>query len=239
MKKIIVFAFFAMPMYASGATTFVYDTFTGANGSTMTATGHAGETGASWVAHSSFTNTYSIQTNRAATSNAVSTAMSYASGTPSSADYDVDATFKVVSANYEAFGQGIAMRVSNTPVNTMIFGRYVVTSGWQAYQTVNGTSLQIGISSAATLTSGNSYAVKLSAVGTAVTLSVGGVTVVSGTTTITSAGKVGIRGVSATSNTGIHIDDITASETVSGGVVATSDGGESVSNQGITAWDKR
>ncbi len=189
-------------------TVFVNDTFTGVNGSSMAAGGHVGELGATWVQHSSYTTTYIIDTNRAVTATSVSSAMSYASGTPPSADYDVNANVRALSASY-AVGSGPVCRASDNPVNTMIFTRYNA-SGYQVFQNTAGTSLQIGVSSATAISTGVDYPWKLSCVGTAVTLAVNGVTVVSGTTTVTQAGKVGIRGNSAATTTGTVISDISA-----------------------------
>lgn len=191
----------------SGDNIFLYDTFVDPNGTTLAS--HTGETGATWVTHSSFTTTtYQIRDNRAVTNNATATGMSYASGLPPNANYDIEAGMRVVSANYTAAGNGLAARVSTSPVNTMIFFRYS-TSGFQCFQTVAGTSLQIGTSSSTTLTVGNDYALKLSVTNDVVTGSVDGVTVCSGTTTVMDAGRAGVRGNTASTTTGVHISDIT------------------------------
>jgi hypothetical protein len=188
-------------------TVFVRDTFTDSNGTALES--HTGEVGATWTEHSSFTSGgYSIDTNRAVTPSASNAAMYYASGTPPIADYDVDATLRVLTAAYNSIGQGVAARV-DTSANTMIFFRYS-SSGWQLFQTTTGTSLQIGVSSSTTLSAGQDYPIRLSVVGTNVTGAVNGVTVCSGTTTVTTAGKVGLRGTSASSTTGIAIADVTA-----------------------------
>lgn len=188
---------------------FVTDTFTDSNDVQINAAGHVGETGASWVNHSSYTNVHKINSNRAVTGSAASAAMSYASGVPPYADYDVDATVRVLSQNFNSTGNGIVCRSTVEPENTMIFARYS-SSGYQVFQNTAGTSLQIGTSSSTAVTTGQDYAWKLSCIGTSVTLSIDGTTVVSGTTTVTAAGRVGIRGVSASSTTGIAIADISA-----------------------------
>ena len=190
---------------------FVLDTFSDAN-----ATGlpdHlTGEIGATWVEHSSFSTTvWQIRDNRAVTNNALDTAMAYASGEPPTADYDVVANIRIVSANYTASGTGIAARVSESPVNSMVFFRYG-TSGFQCFQTSTGTSLQIGVSSAPTLTVGADYQMQLTVIGNTVTGYVNGISVCTGTTTVLSAGRVGVRGATASQTTGPHISDIQATE---------------------------
>jgi hypothetical protein len=218
MRKFLLFFISLMPIHAFGAT-FVQDTFTDPNGTELSA--HSGEIGASWVNHSSFTlETYAIDLNRAITPTA-NIAMAYASGVPAGADYDVSATFRVMTAAYNATGQGIAARVDPTSgVNTMIFFRYVATNGWQCFQTSNGTSTQIGSNSSQTLNVGQDYVVKLSVRGSTVTGYVDDVEKCTGTTTVLSAGRIGVRGTSASSTAGIAIADITATDAEVGGGAA-------------------
>lgn len=183
---------------------FLSDQFVAANGTVNTT--RTADIGLGWVEHSSFTaGEFSIQSNRAVTSSAANAAMNYNLAVPPIADYDVQATLRVLSANY-TYSQGIVGRVS-TSANTMILGRYM-TNAWQCYQNVNGTATQIGVSSTTALISGADYIVKLTMDGTDVSLSVDGVEVVSGTTTVTAKGYAGIRGNSASTTTGLAIADI-------------------------------
>jgi hypothetical protein len=187
---------------------FVQDTFTGTDATPLIS--HTGETGATWVTHSSFTtgSGYSIKSNVAITTSAGAASLNYASGIPPSADYEVRANFKILTAAFEAFGQGVAARVQPSPINSCIFFRYVTPGTFQCFQTSTGTSSQIGVSSTVALSAGVTYNIKLAVVGSTVTGSLNGNTVCSGTTSIVQAGRVGVRGVSASNTTGIGIDDL-------------------------------
>jgi hypothetical protein len=84
-------------------------------------------------------------------------------------------------------------------------------NGWQLFKTVNASSTQMGTTVPGTFTSG-SKVLRLTVNGSTISLSVDGVQLLSVTdTSITTAGKAGVRmGATQTANTGIHIDSITA-----------------------------
>lgn len=185
---------------------FVNDTFTAADGTALTS--HTGEVGATWVQHSSYTGTFSISSNRVVTNLATGNG-AYASGIPPTADYYVEGTIHVLSANYDVPGMGVAARV-NTTKNSMVFLRYTSNGGgeWQCEQLDDGTASQIGTPTTQTLTVGNDYAIKLTVLGSDTTGYVNGTEVCTGTTSVVAAGRVGIRGDTASSTTGPALADI-------------------------------
>ncbi|HYY97056.1 MAG TPA: hypothetical protein VE642_00610, partial [Pyrinomonadaceae bacterium] len=87
---------------------FVNDSFTGASGTYLSS--HTGETGASWTQHPSYSSNriYLSNANRAYGD---ASSLYYASGTPATADYDVQAELTMVSADCTA---GVAGRVSTS-----------------------------------------------------------------------------------------------------------------------------
>lgn len=182
---------------------FSSNSFTAADGTALTA--YTGEIGGTWVQHSSFTGVFSIDSNRVVTASAGNIAMAYASGIPPIADYDLYSSFHVLSTDFSV-GPGIASRVDTTN-NTMVFFRYL-SGAWDCFQTASGTSLRIGVSSTTALSNGGDYAVKLSVVGNVMTGLVNNVTVCTGTTTVLSSGRIGVRGNSPTNTSGVAIDNI-------------------------------
>ena len=174
---------------------FVFDTFTGANGTLLSA--HTGETGATWTRHPSYAgSTMSIQTNRIK-EDVGSNGCYYASGTPVGADYTVSASLYCVDAT-SSNTFGVVGRLA-TAANTFYHGRYGgAANGWQLYKWVAGVATQLGSNSAATLTNTTSYDVTLKMVGTTISLIVDGVVKVSVTdNAIAAAGLAGVRGLGA------------------------------------------
>lgn len=201
--------------------TFLNDTFTDTNGVAITA--HTGETGATWTKNTAAiyaTGSLLIQTNRIFLS-AGTNAGFYASGNPTSPDYDVAATIRVVSsATHE---QGVCGRMS-TSADTMYLLDLDRSSAavWtlRLYSNVAGSYTQIGsVFSVPTPTVGTDHTIRLRMLGTQISgyydgaLVCGPVT----STTITAAGKAGVRfSTNVTTTTGIHMDTVTASDAVKG-----------------------
>jgi len=196
----------AAPRNAQGVTNFVQDTFTAADGTAVNA--RTGELGATWTVPSYVTASSPIITsNRARTSG--STSFAYASGVPSSSEYSVQATFRLVTD--EVTNAGIIGRLSTT-VDTHYIVRYASdVDQWQLRKTVNGAATSLGTWSE-TLSPGNERTVRLEITDATKKVFIDGVERISSADNeITAAGRAAMR-FTATggATTGIHIDDFTA-----------------------------
>lgn len=167
--------------------TFVSDTFTDTDNTNLSA--HTGETGATWAKHTSYTADATIISNQAKVSSG--TAMYYASGNPTNADYY--AAMDIIRSGSGALG--VACRV-NTAAHTFYYAQHY--TNWQLYKAVAGTHTQLGSNVAQTLTAGVAYNMKLECNGSSISLyKEGGATPAIGPitdTAITAAGKAGLRG---------------------------------------------
>lgn len=184
------------PHPAAAGSTFVDDTFTGTDGTTLAS--HTGETGATWTQHASSASAYQIFTNRIrnTTNNAVG--LYYASGVPTTAEYDVIGDIFVASLATTDVS-GIAGRLA-TAANTMIVGRYSsTTTVWQLANVSAGTLTVLQSGPTVTLTVGATYSVRLAIRDNFKGLYVDGVLHCSSTdNTITAAGRAGFRGFCST-----------------------------------------
>src|SRR5574340_27254 len=113
--------------------TFVSDTFTDTDNTNLSA--HTGETGATWAKHTSYTADATIISNQAKVSSG--TAMYYASGNPTNADYY--AAMDIIRSGSGALG--VACRV-NTAAHTFYYAQHY--TNWQLYKAVAGTHTQLG-----------------------------------------------------------------------------------------------
>lgn len=195
---------------------FVVDSFTDADGTALAS--HTGETGATWTKHASYTGTYSIQSNRAYAGSG--TGAYYASGTPASAEYDVQATVVVVTLTDN--NQSICARIA-TGANTLYMARHNRAAGgtnnaWELYKIVAGTATLLGSYSQA-LSGGGSYTLLLEIRDAAKKVYIDGVErISSGDNAITAAGLAGVRSsVPASSTTGMHLDDFSATDVAAAG----------------------
>lgn len=136
-------------------------------------------------------------------------ALSYYSVPPVSANYSVQ-TDVVVKSLIGGDALGVVGRLN--PATTSYYSARYQTSDstWRLLRTVNGTDTSLGSASAA-LTPGATYRVRLDLVGTALTLSVNGVSTVTATdSSITAKGysglQLGTNGTSTTvsNTTGLH-----------------------------------
>jgi hypothetical protein len=181
---------------------FVNDTFTGTDGTLLTS--HTGETGATWTKHPSVvTNGIGqIYSNRVTGNGEL--VYFYASGTPASADYDIEIDATDMGTGREA---GLLGRV-NTSAQTWYqfygFGGY-----FYFYKYISGTPTLLGGPTAGTI--GSHW--KLSMVGSALKGYAGGTLLFSVTdSSITTAGKAGLLLDDAIATTGVHVDNFTATD---------------------------
>lgn len=197
---------------------FVSDTMTGTAGTALAS--HTGETGATWTLHpNGVTGAVLSNAGRVRGSTGSVSNLYYASGTPASADYTVEADFFVASLISGDLPM-LCLRVQ-TAANTYYFARYVFASTlWQIGKVVTGTTTApVGSTFTQTLVAGNTYHVKFTATGTALVLNIDGTDQISTTdSSISTAGKAGLRiqtaGSGQSDTTGIHIDNFTASDPV-------------------------
>lgn len=182
---------------------FVLDTFTDVNGTDLAS--HTGEIGATWtkITGDSTGNAW-ITSNRAA-ENGGSHALYEASGTPSSAEYDVTTSWRIVS-NLGAPGFG-GRKQSGAITYYIVFWNNTTI---ELYKVIGASYTLIG-SYTFTPTVGNDYTLKLQIRDAAKKVFLDGVERISSTdNAITGAGKVALRPDNATSSTGIHCNDLAA-----------------------------
>jgi hypothetical protein len=194
-----------------GSNSFAADNFTGTAGTTLTS--HTGGVATTWATPAG-TDSILSDANRLRRT-ATGWALSYSSTTPVSANYMVE-TDVVVKSLVAGDALGVVGRLN--PATTSYYSARYQTSDntWRLFKTVNGTDTSLA-SAAATLTVGATYRVRLDLVGTALTLSVNGVSTVTATdSSITAKGFAGLQlGTSGTSGTvtnttGLHADNFRA-----------------------------
>lgn len=179
--------------------TVVRDTFTGADGTLLTA--HVGETGAAWALASGAVSAPTIQANRVRPTAGVG--IWFASGQPPSPNYWIEAQIDFLSADPNDNVQLIG-RLTNP--DTYYMGGYAQASGgWFIIKSVSGTLTQLGALYADTFTSAR--VVRLDMRGSTVTLLVNGVPVIAGSDLqISAPGLTGIRyGAAVGPTAGRHI----------------------------------
>jgi hypothetical protein len=173
---------------------FVSDTFT--ESSDVALESHTGETGATWTVHSSYTSKLRIlaandelQTKATGTG---STAY-YASGTPASAEYDVEQDVVFLSTSSDEVDLGVTGRMS-TSANTFYHARHARNSNvWQLYKFVAGSATLLD-SYVQALTTSQVYSLKLEIRDAAKKLYVDSVERCSSADdVITATGKAGVR----------------------------------------------
>lgn len=187
---------------------FVSDTFTDTTGINLSA--HTGEIGASWTKHPSTTgNIVLSDANRVRSATAASSTY-YASGTPATADYIVQADITRLSATVDYVS--IAGRV-NTASNTLYFFDYSNTRNqWEMYKLVSGTLTLLGTSVESFGSIGTTRTIALSMIGTSIQAYVDGVVKISVVdASITGAGRAAIGSFGAAADaTGQHLDNFAA-----------------------------
>lgn len=182
------------------------DTFTATAGTLLE--NHTGETGAVWTKNPAFsTGSAAITAANRVRGNSNNATVYYASGVPSSADYDVEADLYVASS---AGNAGIIGRQS-TSAGTYYLFAYIAGSGWTLYTLVNGAN-QNSTVFAQTLTIGQTYHLRLSMRGSQITCYVNGTQIIQITDTHVAAGQPGLYfSEQDTDSTGLHLDNLAAS----------------------------
>ena len=180
----------------------VTDTFTGTNGTLLES--HTGEVGATWGWHPNYAADLKLQNNKVW---GPEWGLYFASGIPSTNEYDVTADLTVMS---NAGAIGVTGRTSTSGSDDLYMARYNAGSvRWELVKCGGGACTNLGFFNQ-TLAIGSTYAVKLEIRNAAKKLFVDGVERVSSTdNTITQVGRAGIRtgpGVT-TASTGYHLDN--------------------------------
>lgn len=187
------------------AASFVVDSLTGTAAQNLTA--HTGTTGATWAKNgTNATADFIFTTTPDATairSTVTANTFYYASGTPATADYDVQADIVPIGTPTAGF-IGVMGREDTTAATGYEFGYNKGFGQWRLYRWGSGTATGIGTSVAATLTSGTTYTIKLQMRSNVLTCYVNGTVTITYTdaSSISAAGRAGIF----TNNTGSNND---------------------------------
>jgi hypothetical protein len=203
---------------------FVSDTFTDTAATALTA--HTGEVGATWTNQVGAGSTVISSSNRLRCNGA---AHHYASGSPASADYDVQADFHCLTLTNVA---GICGR-SRTDVNTNYAATYNSTAAtpcWELRKTITGANTILA-SYNETLTASQTYVCKLEMRGSTLKVYIDGVERCSSSDgDITAAGFAGIRNISGSAGnlTGVHLDNYSAEDAPASDVTVTHTAGDFV-----------
>lgn len=186
---------------------FASDLFTDTNGVSLPT--HD----ANWTKHGSYTGNMEIFSNRTIHSD-TNTALFYRSESPTNANYTVSSD--LYCATYTGY-DGVAGRV-NTGADTFYMGRHYVSAGaWQLYKFVGGSPTQLGSNYSISYSPGNQPNCLLRMDGDQISVDIDSVTRIGPVTdtSITAAGKAGIRGNGSTTTTGFHYDNFSADDIVS------------------------
>ena len=209
---------------------FVSDTFSGESDATAL-TDHTGETGATWTQLNA---THGVTAAGRAYNKAGGEIVSIASGSPASAEYDVEADLVGLTATSSQVG--VAGRC--TDKNNLYFFDAVQGTGLRLYKRVAITYTQLGSYST---TVDGSYAARLKLEirdGAKKGYEAGVERISTADNALTAAGSAGIRSSGAqTTTTGIHLDNFTASDPAAGGetlVVADASHGHTADSPSLT-----
>ena len=187
----------------------VNDSFTDTAGTALES--HTGETGATWAKNTTYNTGAAVITNaNRVRGNAAANTVYYASGSPGSADYDVEADLYVASLTNSV---GVMGRLSTSAATYYNFTYSATSSQWQLLSVTAGT-VNSTTTFSQTLTVGNTYRVRLSMRGSLITCYVNGTQIIQITDSHNaSAGDAGVfLGSAALSDsTGMHLDNFTAS----------------------------
>jgi hypothetical protein len=200
----------------------VTDTFTDTAGDNI-ATSHTTDSGHDWASHAAYAGNFVItDANRARWGNTSPGVFYIGDWTPSSADYDVtiDLYCKTASDTSDR-GTGPAGRIDEV-ANTLVYIRYESGGNqWLLCERIAGTeNIRDTHTSDLHETADTVKTVKLELRGTTAKGYIDGVEILSGTlTTVTSAGRAGVRGRASTASNaaGYHIDNFVATDDIGGG----------------------
>jgi hypothetical protein len=193
---------------------FVEDSFTDVAGTALE--NHVGEVGATWAKHPSSGTPQSEISAGGRLRDSGPDAIYFASGVSAFADYDV--ATDAVALSTDGYGSMICARmdlVANTFYGVRARGAGGNINRWEAYRRINGLFSLLGSSNQA-WTLGATYRVVLRVRGSRISVLVDGVERITGIdSTITAAGRVGIRTASSDTDTsGFHLDNVLASNPV-------------------------
>ena len=166
---------------------FVFDSLTGDTSNDVTT--HTGETGATWIRHSTYPSSSTQLVTNELRGGAATVSIYYASGSPAGAEYDVSAPLHVLIAGTQ-LSTGVMARI-DTATDTMYWARYS-SNGWYLHKSVAGTFTDLGFYAQA-LTTGQIYNLRFEVRNATKKLFVDNVERISSTdNSITAAGKAGI-----------------------------------------------
>lgn len=185
---------------------FVVDSYTDVSGTSITS--HTSETGGPVTANTAFATSAALISNANRLRGNATTVVMYYGGTPSSADYDVQADVYVASI---ANGAGVCGRMITSAATYYLFDYEAGSTAWVLYSIVAGSTIT-RLTSSASLTIGNTYTMKLTMRGTTISAYVNGVLLLQMVdTNITAAGKAGFFfGGTSTDATTLHLDNFSA-----------------------------
>ena len=196
---------------------FVIDTFTEASDTTLAS--HTGEVGATWTLHPSYSGAALDNGSlKRIYLNTSAAAAYYASGAPPSANYCVQADFNRVTQISDNISIVIGMDTASDAGLLLRGNDNGTTFQWEVIDRAGGSNTLLTSSSANQPSIGGAaITMKMCRNGTSVTVFANGVqdTALNATTTTTATGKAGIRASGqATSTTGIHLDNFSATAVV-------------------------
>jgi hypothetical protein len=125
-------------IFAGAGTTFVSDTFTDTDNTALTS--HTGETGATWANVTSYSGAAIITSNKAKGNSTVGSWL-YASGSPATAEYDVQADVAQISAQGYI---GVSARTSTSAATAYLCYWDHTNSRWHLEKVVSGSSTTLG-----------------------------------------------------------------------------------------------
>lgn len=194
---------------------FASDTFTGADSTDLVA--HDG----GWTEHGSYASgQMTLLSNRAVVTNGNSSRY-YRDELPAGANYEVEADLYFAENDGNNWNAGVMARADPT-ANTAYWFHYFgfSTDSWQLHKYVAGTYTQLGSNVPETIAAGSTRNCRIQVNGTTIKGFVDDVEVISVTdSSIAAAGRaaIHINPNSVSSSGGIHIDNFSADDALSGG----------------------
>jgi|SRR5687768_3364954 len=193
---------------------FASDSFTGTSGTTLQTYS------ANWVEHTLGGGGDMLITANRLQQRVTGEGLYYHTTSPSSADYSVSADLYTMSLS-PAFNYTAIIGRVNTAALTYYSVRYGTSIGWQLTKIVAGTGTILGSNTLPAPGVGGSINVKLDMSGSVIKMLLNGSVLLEATdTSITSAGKTGLRVFNnnvPTSSEGLHFDNFSADEVSGGG----------------------
>jgi len=175
---------------------------------------HAPQVGGSWIKNTVTTGTAGISSANRIRQLTTTSPIYYVSNVPAGPDQVMAADMFIASITTTTGEMGPSLRLDTAADTSYISGYRGSTLSWVIAKSVAGKGTILA-SAAATLTVGNTYTLTFSIVGSALTLLVNGVSTVTATdSTITAAGRVGVRfgAGAATDTTSYHLTNLSADD---------------------------